>query len=389
MPLSRHFRHFPSTLIALVILSISVPTWTIQAGPTEDALKVGKDAFAAGDKESAITTWINAYNERAVAKNAEDATCAELLQNAAKALTEVGRHPNALDCYEKLYPLRINLNGPKDPKTASVARLLAELLIDTGGDVDRAERLILEAQESLKGTGDEYLADRFAVMLDLAYVKLARKDRLGANKDLAECLEFAKKNPGVPASKIGAAHLLLSEIAAFFGRPADQVRHHRRAVDYTIQEFGKNHSQSYNARARLIGILPAAEASQEWNAFNKELEAVPEDKRNESYYQISGVVKRQLAMNAYQAGNRKGAITWFKAAINHGNKGWGPLSTELIRPYIDMAKLQLMENDFDAGIESYRKVVAIRKAALGENHADTQETQKILDGLIEEVKRLR
>ena len=67
------------TRAAAVLFLLAISAALAGAGPTEDALRVGEEAFAKKEYASAVTTWTNAYNERATAGTADDETCATVL----------------------------------------------------------------------------------------------------------------------------------------------------------------------------------------------------------------------------------------------------------------------------------------------------------------------
>ncbi len=145
------------TLVGLALLMSAI----VRAGPSEDALRVGEESLAAGDRQAAKTTWLNAYNERATANTATDETCATLLEKVGQLCLEDGDAQTAHAIYEKLLPLRESLSGAGGTEIAKVMVTCAELIVITGGDSTRAERLSKEAVTIFEKAGGQFDGERF------------------------------------------------------------------------------------------------------------------------------------------------------------------------------------------------------------------------------------
>ena len=94
-----------------IIALLALGGGDVLGGPSEDALRVGNEAFDKKDYTSALTTWLNAYNERATADTANDEPCAKLLTRSAGLLTQSSRYKEAVVCLENLLKLREKLSG--------------------------------------------------------------------------------------------------------------------------------------------------------------------------------------------------------------------------------------------------------------------------------------
>lgn len=380
-----HFRHWVAGAVAFVGAA------TALAGPTEDALKFGEDALAKGDRVSASTTWVNAFNERATANTANDETCAKLLWNAGTLFAETGNPQAAAGCFDKLYPLRVNLSGLKDPESGKVGSRFAAALVNSGGDLDRAERLAREAVDILSQAGDEQRKEAFIAMSNLGGVLLAKKDRIAANEQYIRCLKFAEepKKPAIPGELTAGCYDGLAAIASFFGRAADSQRYLQRSLELKSKALGKHDIRTLLARMEFAATQTSESAINEYQRVLADLYEAPNSETNTELQKVWASAEYKLAVLESQQGNLDRVISLLQSAIKHGTRGFGELHGELLQLNLDLAKVFLTRKEFEKGIACYRQVLAIRKKHLGPEHESTKETQKILDDLLADVAKLK
>lgn len=356
------------------------------AGPTEDALRIGDEALAAGDRQSAGTTWVNAFNERATANTATDETCAKLLERAGKLFMEDGNSGAAFGVYEKLFPLRENLSGKDSVETAKIAVRYAELTVMNGGDTTRAERLAREATATFQKAGPEYAQDELEARMNVAFALMGRKDRIGAQTAYLEALEFGKGRKGVDQALVGNCYWMLADIASFFGRTQDAQTYAKKRIEFLHESVGKHSPPYYTACLQYGTLLPAAERPAFYQQLLTQLKSAPS---SESIQGVQMTVSERLALIEFNQNNRERGIDLFQDAIRYGTKAYGATNGRLLQTYLNLAKSLLVEKRYDEGVAAYKKVLAIRKKALGDDHAETIETQKLLDNLIANLDKVR
>ena len=362
------------------------------AGPSEDALRVGEEAFAKKEYSSALTTWVNAYNERASADTANDETCAKLLSNTATLLAQTGRNKDAAVCYENLLKLRQKLSGPGNLEAEKIKSLLAAQISSSGGDIDRAERLVRESSEALANAGDEHLDDRLLALTNLAGILFIKKDRLGAHDIYAQIVALCDKHPGKSLNLAVEAYKSMAAIADFFGRPKDNLQYLRKAAELCRQHYGASNAATYLARIDVASALSAAgmnaDAKSAFDGIISDLEKQAPPADDKLMQQRWAAAAYRLAYTEAALGNSDRVFELLKSSLVHAQAGWGDLDANALPIYLDLAKLYITRKNYKEGVMCYQKVLDIRRRELGPDHASTRETQMILNELLEDVRKV-
>ena len=165
-----------------IIALLALGGGDVLSGPSEDALRVGNEAFDKKDYTSALTTWLNAYNERAEAKTATDETCAQLLDRASNLMSLIpGNSKPAAAAMEKLLALRETLSGKEHPDTLTVKSKLSVQLANSGEDLERAQILAQEAATGFEKAGPDFFYQHLQALVNVGGILLMKKDRRAAN----------------------------------------------------------------------------------------------------------------------------------------------------------------------------------------------------------------
>ena len=377
---------------AFIYLSLLLSSMTpAGAGPTEDALRVGDEAFDNKNYSSALTTWVNAYNERATADTANDETCAKLLTRAAGLLAQTGRYKEAVTCLENLLKLREKLNGAADIETQKVKSLLGAQISNAGGDVDRAERLVRESAEALAKAGDEHLDARLLALTNLAGILFVKKDRLGAHELYAEVVSLSEKNPAQAPNLAIDAYRSMSSIADFFGRSKDSLQYMRKAADLSRKHFGSDSPAAIMLRIEVAATLSGAglnaDAKAEYEKILSDLEKKAPSPGEKLLHQRWATAAYRLAYVEAGLNNSDRAFELIKTSLAHAVHGWGDLDANTLPVYLDLAKMHITRKNYREGVRCYQKVLDIRRRELGPDDKSTKETQQILNELLEDVRR--
>lgn len=361
------------------------------AGPTEDALRVGEEALAKKEYSSAITTWTNAYNERATANTANDETCAKLLLNNGQLLGQLARYKESAICYENLLILRSKLNGETHPETQKVKALLAAQTSNSGGDVDRAEKLVREAEEALSKAGNEYFDDHLLALTNLAGILYVKKDRLGAHELYSQVVALCEKHPTKSMNLAIEACSSMASIAEFFGRSKDKIQYLRRAVELSRKHIGTDDPATYLTRIDLASAQSAAglnaDAKSSYESIISDMEKKSPPASDKLLQQRWAIAAYRLAYVESALSNQDRVYELIKSSLTHAQAGWGDLDANTLPIYLDLAKLHLMRKNFKEGVKCYQKVLDIRRRELGPDDSSTKETQKILNELLEDVRK--
>lgn len=379
-----------ATLLPISVFCLVTAAW---AGPTEDALRVGEEAFAKKDYGSAVTTWVNAFNERAAANTQNDETCATLLSKAGMLLSQLGRFKDSLGCYEKLLELREKLNGSDSLETQKVKPPLAAQIGNTGGDLERAENLLRESEAALAKGGDAAFDDRLLALTNLGSILLLKKDRLASHECFAKVVSLGEKHPTKMQNLVAQAYSSMAGIAQFFGRSKDQIQYQQRAAEVSAKAFGANEQPALQARVELATTLNAAgmnaDAKKEFEDVLSGLEKRAPSSEEKGLHQVWATAAYRLAVVESALGNQDRVYELAKTSLKHAQTGWSELDANTLSIYLDLARLHIQRKNYAEGVKCYQRVLDIRRRELGPDHPDTKDTQRILNDLVEDVKKLQ
>ena len=380
-------RRFTSILALLTLVG-----GRVIGGPSEDALRVGIEAFDKKDYTSALTTWLNAFNERATANTANDETCAQLLDRATNLLILFpGNEKQAAGALEKLLALRETLSGKEHTDTLMVKSKLSVQIANVGGDLDRAQSLAQEAAKGFEIAGAEFFYQHLQALVNLGGILLLKKDRLAANEVFSAVTTLGTGSSTKVMDLVSSAYNSMAEIALFFGRNADRVRYKKKYVEATIAHYGPNKPASYSARVELAEVLSAsgdgkgARAAYEDILVDLGRANVGEDKLLQQRWVLA---LYRLAALETTLGDEARAYGLIRSALEHGRIGYGELDANMLPIYLDLAKLHLKRGLLGEGVKCYQRVLDIRRRELGPDDPSTQETQKILNELYDEVRKV-
>ena len=379
--------------LAAASLFVMVAVGEASAGPTEDALAYGEKALKIGEASSAVTTWMNAYNERASEKTEKDETCAKLLSNLADVYGQLSQFDVAQQCLERLVGIRRELNGKAHPETAKAEARLVTVVASIGKDLDLALKVAKESLDALPADDEALAPSRMVALVNYSSVLLRRKERIEANEACLAALEFAKKYPKSKPELLPQCYENMAAIAGFFGRAKDRMNYLETALAKQREVSGKTSTAALNswlniADARRDGG-ETEKARAEYEGLIQAIKGGKEGKDDANVTFLLTQAEYRLAIMEFSANNLKRSLELLKAAAASGEKALGKDANGLLSVYLDLARVALREEDYDTGVATYRKVVSLRKKHLGADHKDTQETQRILDELEADVRRVR
>lgn len=361
------------------------------AGPSEDALRIGQESFDQKDYTAALTAWVNGYNERAAADTANDETCAKLLTNAASLLAQTGRYKEAAKCYENLVSLRTKLNGATSPEVFKAKALLSAQISNSGGDVEVAEKLAREAVDGLTKAGDDHVGDRMLAITNLAGILFVKKDRLAAHELYVQVVALHEKHPKAAPEIAIESYNSMGSIADFFGRTKDKIQYMKRAVEVARKSKGADDPATYLARIELGSAYNAAGLNADAKST---LESIVADLDKKSPSADEKLLQQRWAASTYRLaciksalGEQDDLLELLKKALAHTIAGWGELDPNALPIYLDLARLNITKKNYPEGVKCYQKVLDIRRRQLGPDHEDTKTTQKILNDLLEDVRK--
>jgi tetratricopeptide (TPR) repeat protein len=360
--------------LTIILASLALGGTPASAGPTEDALRVGEEAFA--KKEYA-----------------NDETCAKLLMNAASLMAQSGRSKESAVCYENLLKLRQKLSGADSIEAQKVKSLLAAQISNSGGDIDRAEQLVRESSEALAKAGDEHLDDQLLALTNLAGILFMKKDRLGAHDIYAQVVALCDRHPGKSPGLAVEAYKAMAAIAEFFGRPKENLQFLRKAAEVSRKHLGAESPATYLARIDVASALSAvgmnADAKQAFDEIISDLEKKAPSPEDKLMHQRWAAAAYRLAYTEAALGNRDRVFELLKSALSHAQAGWGDLDANALPIYLDLAKIYITRKNYQEGVKCYQKVLDIRRRELGPDHESTKETQKILIELLDDVQKAK
>ena len=368
-------------------------TRAVIAGPTEDALAYGEKALKIGENQSAATTWLNAYNERANAKTEKDETCATLLWNLANLYSQVSQTEMAQQCLEKLVAIRREINGKTHEKTATAEARLVTVIASIGKNLDLALRVAKESLDALPADNEALAPSRVTALFNHASVLLARKERIEANEACLATLEFAKKYPKARPEIVPLCYENMAAIAAFFGRTKDRMNYLETALEKQRAISGPGSQETLNAWLNVADVhRDSAETDKARIAYEGLIKAAKGGKNADTDKAVGMIVTQaeyRYAIMEFQANNLARSLELLKATAADGERVLGKDAQGLLSAYLDLARVALKQEDYDTCLNTYRKVLSLRKKHLGADHKDTLETQKMLGEVEAEVNRVR
>ena len=386
----RHRSSSPPLALAALSLVAVLGAW---AGPTEDALAYGEKALKVGEVQSALTTWLNAYNERASEKTEKDETCAKLLWNIANVAGQVSQAELAQQCLEKLVNIRRGLNGKTHVETAKAEARLVTVVASIGKDLDLALKIAKESLDALPADDEALAPSRMTALVNYSSVLLRRKERIEANEACIAAVEFAKKHPKANPALLTVCYENMASIAGFFGRAKDRMNYLETALANERETSGKSSVAALTswlnvADARRDGG-EADKARVEYDGLIETIRGKKDAKNDSNTLLILTQAEYRLAILEFSADNLKRSLDLLKAAAADGEKSLGKDAQGLLNVYLDLARVALRQEDFDTGLATYRKVLSLRKKHLGAEHKDTLETRRILEEVEADVRRVR
>jgi tetratricopeptide (TPR) repeat protein len=375
---------------ALSLLLVFSCCGLIWGGPSEDALKIGDEAYANKDYKSALTTWINAYNERQTAKTANDETCAQLLARLGDLLGRTGSSKLAVDVYEKLLVLRGALSGKDNPETQKIKNFLLVQIANSGGDLDRALLLAQEAATFFGNAGPNFIEEHLQSLTNVGSILLEKKERIAAHEVFTAIVSIAGDRPQEGSEYVVSAYGSMAAIAAFFGRSNDEILYRQKAATAAKESFGAENSKTYAARivvaTTLSGSGDTKGAREVYASILSDLEKGGSSEEKLVQQQWTVALYRLFALET-AAGNEDRAFSLIKSAFEHCKIGFGETDTNMLPIALDLAKVHLKKGNYQEGVKCYQRVLDIRRRNLGPDSPDTKETQKILNELYEDVRK--
>lgn len=363
------------------------------AGPTEDALEYGEKALKVGEVQSAITTWLNAYNERAYAKTEKNETCAKLLWNLGTVGSQVGSLDLARTCFEKLVGLRREMNGRAHVETAKAEAQLLLILAASEKSMGQALALARESVETLPDNDAELARSRMNALVNLGGVLLRNKDRIPASEVYQKALDFSKRFPEQTKELLPVCYENMAEIAMFFGRTKDQMRHMQDMLSAQEKISAPLSEGTLSARVKLAdarsstGDVELARAGYEGVIGSIRGSKTAMD--NKAALKILVAAQYRLGVMESHQGNLSRTLELLKSARRDGELAFGTDATEMMNIYLDLAKVALGQKEYDTGLEAYRAILSLRRKHLGPDHKETVETEKVLLEVTEDVERVR
>ncbi|MBL9129560.1 MAG: hypothetical protein JNG86_00060 [Verrucomicrobiaceae bacterium] len=376
-------RRLVPILIALVLTHLQV----LRADPTEDALKIGLEALDKGEAQSALTTFLNAYNERASARTERDATCMLLLAHAGKLLSNSNQHPAAAACFERFYGISVALNGNTHPHTVIAAVHLAHYLGRAGQSMDFGKRLCQEAMIACQLQPEIPPHVHLRALYTYGDILLAQKERIAAAGAFRDYLKHAEAMPKKPRVEMSEVYTKLASIDTFFGRAKDAEKRQKLALEQLRLARGDKDVAVYTMRLSLADQMAPADGADVLQALLKDVSTTPGVETSKELQQIWCAAEFRLALKEAALNQRAGLIARLRSAIAHGIKGYGEDHEQLLQLYLELAKLHLSKDQNKEGVECYRHVLAIRIKALGPDHESVATTRQILDDLIADLKK--
>lgn len=184
----------------------------------------------------------------------------------ARRLYDDGKFAEAVTEYEKALDLSKRVHGPEKPTTLSMMDSLASVL-DSAGEVERAEKLFLEVLATRRRTLGRRHLDCTFTLNNLANLYLLRGDYAKADPLLQEALDILDKSTEGPSQPIYAVCVYNTAAVHYrLGRYAEAEPIARRASELIKKSVGDKHldyAMSLNARAeihRAMGELRQSEA---------------------------------------------------------------------------------------------------------------------------------
>ena len=216
---------------------------------------IGRVYYGLGDFSRAEPLLREALDVRQRALGPSHADVAASLHHLASLLQDKGVFPEAEQHYTRALSLRRDLLGARDPQVADTLGRYGLLVLRAHNDDKRAEALIREAVDVLRGAhGDQH--PRVAAMLNtLAAVPDSRGDYAQSEQLLRQALEIQRQYLGqLHPSAIDTLANLAATLAAK-GDPAAGERTMREAIDLTRRVFGARHAEVATGLNNLASML--------------------------------------------------------------------------------------------------------------------------------------
>lgn len=332
-------------------------------------------------------------------KYRENVSDSILLEKMADTLAAKGDTEESIECYEKAVALEESSLVEYHLSTASLHGKIATLLKKAqqydraivryrnilsiylralGGDHPNTQTAHDELVDvvSLQGLGDDK-AKSYGLKVLVSIEHEARGDEDLAHQRHSQGLGEFRKALEIEENSLGRAHLVtaalygkLADGCRLNGRTSDAIQEYRRAIRIYI----KHESPQHDAMKLLRGVEKCIEDL----GFSR--------KRSAQYGTVVWEsVKSELSGDAAKKdGDRATALHHYHRSISLEESVLGKLHFSTSLTYKKIADLYRDNDDIEAAIVSYSKVLAIREAHLGK---DDEKTIESYDDLMNATQR--
>ncbi|MEM8772514.1 MAG: tetratricopeptide repeat protein [Pseudomonadota bacterium] len=198
-------------------------------------IATGNVLYDLGDYEAALDQYVLGLEQLNNSPKSSSANYAVLLQNAGSALTDLGRHEEAIPYYEQALEINERLGNQW---SVSYDKFWMAKSLNALGETDRAYALAAEAAElSEQYAGDMQTAN---ILLWMAERSLERQDTFGAEAALSKAASVLELDPNEDLSKnLGGADRYwavsyarsMASVMRAMGDPAEALRYAEYALD--------------------------------------------------------------------------------------------------------------------------------------------------------------
>ena len=216
---------------------------------------IGRDLLVRGDYARALETLRAALDDAAASgqRNADIVLITQMDLVDAMALHGGKARHDAIAVGERTIELAREVSGERSHNYGYAHTLLAKvyMLQNRHADSLRHRRKAVEVQQALYAPDHSHVIEmRGELGLSLA----AAGDVAGAERELAEVVELARKNPTMQRL-YGFLLANYANAVAAIGRHADAIEHYERALQHLTSTHGPDHPQTVGHRFRYAAVL--------------------------------------------------------------------------------------------------------------------------------------